>query len=164
MLTRQITMITHSIFAELFITDMTNNGAIINQSIVHCHYYTFLEFKLFINFFDVLFKCFYKYLRNIIIVKFIYKSNWLLRIVYRQNTLSCNKIRWECVSDTAWCSTSQGLIGMLTAVVWRIQNQHIYNMWDSHWRIVIFKRYFRFLFGKINFYSFVWFTILMMRC
>ena len=40
----------------------------------------------------------------------------------------------------------------------------IYYKWDPHWPIVIFKRNFRSLFGKFNFDSFVWFTILMMRC
>ena len=45
--------------------------------------------------------------------------------MYRQNTLRGNKIRWGCVSDTDWCSSSQGLVGMLTAVVERIKNHHI---------------------------------------
>ena len=43
----------------------------------------------------------------------------------RENTLYGNKIRWRCVSDTAWCSSCQGLVDMLTAVVGWIQNQHI---------------------------------------
>ena len=34
----------------------------------------------------------------------------------------------------------------------------IYYKWNPHWSIVILKRYFRFLFGKFNFYScFRWF-------
>ena len=57
------------------------------------HYHTFWELKLFINFFDVLFKCVNKYLRNIIIVQFFYKSNWLLRIECIVKTLCGNKIR-----------------------------------------------------------------------
>ena len=117
-LTRQMTMITHFIFTEFFITDVTKSGVIINQFIMHWHYHTLWEHKLFINFFDVLFKCVYKYLRNIIIVKFFYKRNWLLRIeLYRQITSCGNKIHWGCVSDTAWCSFSQSLVGMLIAVV-----------------------------------------------
>ena len=57
-------MITHVIFTEFFIADMTKSGVIINQCIVDCHYHTLLALKLFINFFDVLFNCVYKYLRN----------------------------------------------------------------------------------------------------
>ena len=79
-LTRQMTMITHSVFTEFFITDVTKSGVIINQFIMHCHYHTFWELKLFINVFDILFKCVNKYLCNIIIVKFFYKSNWVMRI------------------------------------------------------------------------------------
>ena len=79
-LTRQMTMITHTIFTEFFVTDVTKSEVIINQFIMRCHYHTFWKLKIFINFFDVLFKCEYKYLRNIIIAKFFYKSNWLLRI------------------------------------------------------------------------------------
>ena len=78
-LARQITMITHSVFIEFFITDVTKSGVIINQFIVLGYYHTFWELKLFIDFFDVLFRCVDKYL-CIIIVKFFYKSNWLLRI------------------------------------------------------------------------------------
>ena len=75
-----MTMITHSVFTEFFVTDVTNSGVMINQFIMHCHYHTFWELKLVINFFDVLLKCVHKYLFNIVIVKFLYKSNWLLRI------------------------------------------------------------------------------------
>ena len=115
--TRQMTMITHSVFTEFFITDVTKSGVIINQFIVHCYYLTSWEVKLFINVFNILFKCVYKYLCNIVIVKFFYKSNWLVGIVYRQNTLCGNKIRWGCVSDTAWYSSCQGLVDKLTSVV-----------------------------------------------
>ena len=79
-LARPMTMITHFIFTELFVTDVTKSGVIIKQFIVHCHYHIFWELNLFINFFDILFKCVHKYLRNIIIIKFFHKSNWLLRI------------------------------------------------------------------------------------
>ena len=162
-LTRQITMITHSVFTEFFITDVTQSGVIINQFIVHCHYHTFWELKLFINFFDVLFKCVYKYLRNIIIVKFFYKSNGLLRI--------------ECIVKTLYVVTKSAevvfliLFGVALLRVWLACWQlwregfkiSIYNKWDSHWPIVILKRYFWSLFGKFNFDCFVWFTIVMMR-
>ena len=165
-LARQMTMITHFIFTEFLITDDTKCGVIINQFIMHCHYHIFWELKLFINFSDVLFKCVYKYLRNIIIVELFYKLVIENR-VYRQNTLCGNKIRWGCVSITNWCSSSQGFVGRLIAVVWRTREGIkicIYNKWDSHWPIVIFKSYFRTLFGKFKFYNFVWFTILMRRC
>ena len=79
-LTRQMTIITHSIFTEFFVTDVTKCGVIISHFAVHSHCHTFWELKLFINIFDILFKCVYKYLRNIIIVMFFYKSNWFLRI------------------------------------------------------------------------------------
>ena len=79
-LTRQMAMITRSIFTEFIVTDVTKSGVIISRFVVHCHYHTFWELKLFINFLDILFKCVYKYLRNIIIVMFFYKSNWFLRI------------------------------------------------------------------------------------
>ena len=46
--------------------------------------------------------------------------------VCHQNTLCGKKIRWGWVSDTVWCSSCQGLVDNLTAVAWRIQNQHIY--------------------------------------
>ena len=115
-LTRQMTVTTHSIFTEFFVTDVTKNG-IINQFIVHGQYHIFGELKLFINFIDVLFKCIHKYLRNII-VKFFYKSNWWLRIeCIIKNALCGNKIRWGCVSDTAWYNFCQICI---------------YNKWDSH--------------------------------
>ena len=94
-LARQITMITHSIFTEFFITDVTKSGVIINQLIVQRHYHTFWELKLFINFFNVLFKCVYKYLCNIIIAKFFHKCNWLLRKECIVKTLCVNKIRWD---------------------------------------------------------------------
>ena len=117
-LTRQMTMITHSIFSEFFVIDVTKSGVIISRFVMHGHYHTSWELKLFINFLDILFKCVYKYLRNIIIVMFFYKSNWFLRIeCVVKNILFGNKIRWGCVSDTAWCSSCQGLGGMLTAVV-----------------------------------------------
>ena len=119
-----MTMITHLIFTGFFITDVTKSGVIINKFIMHCHYHTFCELKLLINFFDVLFKCIYKYLRNIVIVKYFYKSNWLLRIECVVKTLVVTN-PLGCVSDTAWCSSCQDLIGMLTAVARRIQNQHI---------------------------------------
>ena len=79
-LTRQKTMITHSIFIDFFVTDVARSGVIINQFIMHCHYHTFWELKLFINFLDILFKCVYKYLCKIVIVKFFYESNRFLRI------------------------------------------------------------------------------------
>ena len=161
-LARQMTMIIHSIFTEFFITDVTKRWVIINQFIVHCYYHTFWELNLLINFFDVLFKCVYQYLRNIIIVKFFYKSNWLLRKkVYRQNALCGNNIHWGYVSDTAWCCCSQGLVDLLIAC--EGLKICIYNRTriDLLWFL---KRYFRSLFEKFNFYSFVWFTILRMRC
>ena len=86
-LTRQMTMITHFIFTKFFVTDVTKSGIVINQFIVHGHYHIFWELKLFINFFYVNFKCVHKYLRNIIIVKFFYKSNRQLRIEYMFKTL-----------------------------------------------------------------------------
>ena len=160
-LTRQMTMIAHSIFTEFFVTDVTISGIIINQFIMPGHYHIFGEFKLLINVFVILFKCGHTYLWNIIIAKFLYKSNWLLRI--------------ECIVKTLYVVTksagnlfliligvaSQSLVGMLIVVVWRIQNLPI--QWDWHWPILIFKRYFRSLFGKLNFYSFALFTILVMR-
>ena len=76
--TGQMTMITHSIFSEFFVTDVTKSGVIISHFVLH--YHTFWEPKLFINFLDILFKCVYKYLRNIIIVMFFYKNNWFSRI------------------------------------------------------------------------------------
>ena len=162
-LTRQMTMITPSVFTAFFITDVTKSGVIINQFIMHVHYHTFWELKLFINVFDILFKCVYKYLCNIIIVIFFYKSNWFLRI--------------ECIAKTLYVATkSTGdvfLIRLGVAFVrvwltcWQLWFEglkiSIYNKWDSHWPIAIFKRYFRSLFGKFNFYSFMWFAILMMR-
>ena len=116
-LTRQMTMITLSIFTQFFVKDVTKSGVIISRFVVHGHYHTFWKLKFVINVFDILFKCVYKYLRNIIIVMFFYKSNWFLRRLLRQNTLCDNKIRWGCVSDTVWCSSCQGLVDMLTAVV-----------------------------------------------
>ena len=78
-LTRQMTMITHSVFTEFFITDVTKSGVIINQFSMQRHYHTFWKLKLFINVCDIIFKCVYKYLCNIVIVKFFYKSNWFFR-------------------------------------------------------------------------------------
>ena len=116
-LTRQMAIITHSIITEFFITDVAKSGVITNQFIMRCHYHTFWELKLVINFFDVLFKCAYKYFCNIVIVKFFYKNNWFLRLeCIDKNTLCGNKIHWGCVSDTAWCCSCQDLVDMLTAV------------------------------------------------
>ena len=109
-LARQTTMLTHFIFIEFFITDVTRSGVIINQFIMHCHDHTFWELKLFINFFDVLLKCVYKYLRNIIIAKFFYKSNWLLRI--------------ECIVKTLYVVTKSAgvvflmLLGVALRRIW----------------------------------------------
>ena len=161
-LTRQMTMITHSFVTEFFITDVTKIGVIINHFIMHCHCHMFWELKLFINFLDVLFKCVYKYLCNIVIVKCFYKSNWILRI--------------ECIVKTLYVVTKATgdvcllLLGVAVVRVWLACWQlrcegfkiSIYSKWDSHWPIVIFKRHFRSLFGKFNFDGFVWFT--MMRC
>ena len=128
---------------------------------MHCYYHTFWELKLFINVFDILFKCVNKYLRNIIIVKFFYKSNWLLRI--------------ECIVKTLYVVTksAKDVFLILNGVAlfrvwlacWRLWRKgfkiRVYNKWDLHWSIVIFKRYFSSFFGKFNLYSCVWFTILM---
>ena len=116
-LVRHMPMITHSIYTEVFMTDVTKSGVIINKFIVHCHYHTFSELKLFINFFDVLGKCVYKYVCNII-VKFFYKGNWLLRIesVIKTPYVVTNS-RWGCVYDTDCCNSCQGLVGMLIAMV-----------------------------------------------
>ena len=109
-LTRQMTMIKQSIFTEFFITDVTKSEVIIKQFIVHCPYHTFWELKLFINFFDVHFKCVYKYLRNIIIVKFFYITNWLLRL--------------ECIVKTLYVVTKSAgdvfliLLGVALLRVW----------------------------------------------
>ena len=97
----------------------------------------------------------HKYLCNIVIVKFFYKSNSLLRI--------------ECIVKTLYVVTKFAgdvfliLPGVALVRVWLTCSQlwregfkiSIYNKWDSHLPIVIFKRYFRSLFGKFNFYSFV---------
>ena len=56
-LTRQMTMIAHSIFTEFFVTDVTISGIIINQFIMPDHYHSFWEFKRFINVFDILCNC-----------------------------------------------------------------------------------------------------------
>ena len=76
-LTRQMTVITHSIVSEFFITDVTKSGVIINQFIMHCHYHTFWELKLFINVFDILFKCVYKRLSSVqdILFKCVYETS-----------------------------------------------------------------------------------------
>ena len=189
-LARQITVITHSIFAEFFITDVTKSGVIINQFIIHGHYHLFAEFKLIINFFDILLKCVYKYLRNIVIVKFYYKSNWLLRMESIVNTLYVvkksagreglkyiyifykNKWLLRMVTKSAG-DVFLILLGVVLVRVWLacwqqwregLKKISIYNKWDWHWPIVIFKRYFRSLFVKFNCYSFVWLTIPIMRC
>ena len=163
-LTCQMTMITHSIFTEFHVTDVTKSRVVINQFIVHCHYHTFWELKLFINVFDILFKCVYKYLCNIVIIIVIYKNNWFLWI--------------ECIVKTLYViSKSAGgvfLIPFGVALVrvwltcWQLWCEGfkicIYYKWNPHWSIVILKSYFRSLFGKLNFYSFAWFAILMKRC
>ena len=161
-LTSQMTMITHSIFTEFFVTDVTKSGVIISYFVVHSHYHTFWEPKLFINFLDILFKC--VYLSNIVIIIFFYKSNWFLII--------------ECIIKTLYVVTKSAgdvfllPLGVALVRVWLTCWQLwcagfkicIYHKWNPHWSIVILKRYFRSLFGKFNFDSFVWFTILMMRC
>ena len=161
-LTRQMIMITHSIFIEFFVTDVTKSGVILSRFVVHGHYHTFWEHKLFINVFDILFNCVHKYLRNIITFMFFYKSNWFLRI--------------ESVIKTLYLVTKSAggvfLIPFAVALVrvwltcWQLWREGfiIYNKWDTNWPIVICKRYFRSLFGKFNVYSFVRLTILMMRC
>ena len=161
-LTKEMTMITHSIVTEFFITDVTKSRVIIIQFMMNCHYHTFCELTLFINFLDVLFKCLYKCLR--IIVKFFYKSNWMIRI--------------ECIVKALYMVTKYIgdvfliLLGVtVSGFGWHVDScgakdsKSAYtNKWDSHWPTAIFKRYFRSLFGKFNFYCFVWFTILMRRC
>ena len=163
-LTRQMTMITRSIFTEFFVTDVTKSGVIVKRFVVHGHYHTFWELKLVINVFDILFKFVYKYLRNIIIVMFFYKSNWFLRI--------------ECVIKILYVVTKSAWgvflipFGVALVRVWLASRQLwcegfkicLYYKCNPHWTIVILKRYFGSLFGKFNFDSFVWFTILMMRC
>ena len=67
-----MTMIARSIFIEFFIADVTKSGIIISNFVMHGHYH--------LVWIDILFKCVYKYLYNIIIVKFFYKGYWLLRI------------------------------------------------------------------------------------
>ena len=161
-LTRQMTMITHS---NRVLHYRCEKEWSCHKPIYHAWSLSSSgEFKLIINFIDILFKFVYKYLRNIIIVKFFYKSNWLLTI--------------ECIVKTLYVVTKFAgrvfliLIGVSLLRVWLTCWQlwcegfkiSIYNEWDSHWPIVIFKRYFKFLIGKFNFYSFVWFTILTMRC
>ena len=131
-LTRQMKMIAHSIFTEFFITDVSISGIIINQFIMPGHYHIFWEFKLFINVFDILFKCVHKYLCNIIITKFFYKSNWLLRIVCIVKTLNV-------VTKSAG-NVFLILIGVALLRVWLACRQFwseglkicIYNKWDSH--------------------------------
>ena len=116
-LIRLMTMITHSIFTEFLITDVTKSGVIINQFIMHGHYHLLGEFKLIISFIDVLFECVYKYLRNTIIVKFFYKSKWLLRIKCIVKTLYVvTKSAGDVFPYTAGCSSCQGLVDMLTAL------------------------------------------------
>ena len=160
----QMTMITHSIFTEFLVTDMTKSRVVINQFIMHCHYHNFWKLKLFINVFDILFKCVYKYLCNIVISIFFYKNNWFLWI--------------ECIVKTFYVVTKSAggmfLIPFDVALIrvwltcWQLWCEGfkicIYYKCNLHGSIVILKRYFRSLFGKFNLYSFVWFTILMMRC
>ena len=76
---RERTSSTHRRHTVLF-TDVTNSGVIIRRFVVHGHYHTFWELKHFKNVFNILFKCVYKYLCNIVIVKFLNKSNRFLRI------------------------------------------------------------------------------------
>ena len=162
--TGQMTMIAHSILTEFVVTDVTKSGVIINQFIMHGHYHAFWELKLFINVFDILFKCVYKYLRNIIIVMFFCTQKWFLRIECILKTLY---VVTKSAGDVFLIQFSVDLVrGWLTC--WQLWCEGfkiiIYNKWDSPWSIMILKRYFRSLFGKFNFNSFVWFTILMMRC
>ena len=116
-LTRQITSITHSFVTEFFITDVSKSGVIINQFIMHCHYHNFWELKLFTNFFDVLFKCVYKYLCNIIIVKFFFKSHWFLGIecIVKTLYLVTKKTAGHVFLILLGESSSEGLVIMLTA-------------------------------------------------
>ena len=149
-LTCQMTMITHSIFAEFLVTDVTKSRVVINQFIMHCHYPTFWELKLFINIFDILFKCVYKYLCNIVIFKFFYKNNRFLRIVCIIKTLYV-------VTKSAW---GVFLIPLGVAVIrvwltcWQLWCEGfkicICYKWNPQWSIVIFKTNFRFLFRKFN--------------
>ena len=103
-------MIAHSVFTEFFVIDVTKSGIIINHFIMHGHYHLFGEFKLSINFFDALFKCVLKYLRNIVIVKFFHKCIWLLRS--------------ECIIKTLYVVTKSAgdviliLIGVALLGVW----------------------------------------------
>ena len=149
-----MTSITHFIFTEFFITYVTKSGVIINQFIMHCHYHTFWELKLFINVFFMLF------------------SSVSINICATSSSLNCfTKVTggWEesVTSKTLYVVTKSAgdvfliLLGVALLMVWL--KISIYNKWDPHWPIVIFKRYFRSLFGKFNFYNVVWFTILMMR-
>ena len=124
---------------------------IINQFIVHCHYHTFWELKLCINVFDILFKCVYKYLCNIVIVKFFYKSNWLLGI--------------ECIVKTLYVVTKSAgdvfliLLGVALVRVWLACWQlwregfkiSIYNKWESHWPIFIFLKIFSIPLWEVQF-------------
>ena len=116
-----------SIFIEFFITDVTKSEVIIIQFFVHCHYHTFWELKLFINFFDILLKWVYKYLRNIIIVKFFYKSNWLLRI--------------ECIVKTFYVvpkSTGDMFLILLSVTVVRVWLAYRL-LWCEGFKISIYK-------------------------
>ena len=158
-----MTMITHFIFTEFFITDVTEWSY--HKSIYRAWSFIILfgNFK-FLKISLVFFSSVYKYLCNIIIIKFFYKSNWLLRI--------------ECIVKTLYVVTkSAGVVFLILLDValirvclacWQLWCEgfkiSLYNKWDSHWPIVLFKRDFRSLFGKFNFDSFVWFTILMITC
>ena len=160
-LTSQITMISHSIFTEFFATDVINSGVIISHFVVHSHYHTFWEPKLFINFLDILFKCVYKYLCNIVIIIFFYKSNWFFRL--------------ECIIITLYVVTIFAgdvfpiLLGAaLVRACWQLRCEGfkicIYYKCNPHWSIAILKRYFCSVLGKFDFESFVWLTVLTMRC
>ena len=157
-LTRQMTMITHFIFTEFFVTDVTKSGINLGHFVMHSHYHTVWELKLFIPFFDVLFKCVYKYLCNIV------KSNWFLRIEYIVKTLY---VVAKSAGDVFLILLRVALIRVWLAC-WQLWREGfkicIYYTWEPHWPIVIFKTYFRSLFGKFNFDCFIWFTILIMKC
>ena len=90
--------------------------------------------------FFTIFKYVHKYLGNNIIDKFFYKKQLAVENrVYHRNTLCGSKICSGCVSDTAWCSSSQGLVGIDSCYVKDSKSAYIIN-WT---RIVIFQRYFR---------------------
>ena len=96
------------------------------------------------------------------------------------SSFSFTKNKWflwiECIDKTFYVITisAGGVflipfgVALIRLTCWQLWCEGfkicMYNKWYSHWPIVIFKRYFRSLFGNFNFDSFVWFTILMMRC